>query len=98
MEDRDLPSGPVVKNQPCNAGDKGSNPGRGMKIPHAEKKLSTPVATTEPVSVSHNERPPHDATKTPRAAMKTRHSQTNLLKKMYRGQTLGVNTEGREKS
>ena len=58
MEDRDLPGGPVVKNQPYNAGHKGSIPGWGTKIPHVEKKLSTPVATTEPVSVSHNERPP----------------------------------------
>ena len=30
-----LPSGPVVKNLPSNAGDAGSIPGRGTKIPHA---------------------------------------------------------------
>ena len=32
---RDFPGGPVVKNTSCNAGDKGSIPGRGTKIPHA---------------------------------------------------------------
>ena len=31
----DFPGGPVVKNPPCNAGDKGSVPGWGAKIPHA---------------------------------------------------------------
>ena len=35
------PGGPVVKNLPCNAGDMGSIPGQGTKIP--------PAATTEPV-------------------------------------------------
>ena len=44
-----LPSGPVVKNPPSNAGDTGSNqgsiPGWGTKIPHAKEQLS-PRATT----------------------------------------------------
>ena len=31
----DFPGGPVVKNPPSNAGDGGSIPGRGTKIPHA---------------------------------------------------------------
>ena len=31
----DFPSGPVVKNPPCNAGDMGSIPGWGTKIPQA---------------------------------------------------------------
>ena len=30
---RDFPSGPVVKNSPSNAGDMGSAPGQGTKIP-----------------------------------------------------------------
>ena len=30
----DFPGGPVVKNSPCNAGDAGSIPGQGTKIPH----------------------------------------------------------------
>ena len=42
---QDLPSGPVVKNLPCNAGDAGSIPGQGTKIPHAVEQLS-PLSTT----------------------------------------------------
>ena len=34
---------PVVKNQSCNAGDAGSIPGRGIKIPHAMEQLSPQV-------------------------------------------------------
>ena len=30
---------PVVKNPSCNAGDMGSTPGQGTKIPHAEEQL-----------------------------------------------------------
>ena len=32
---RDFPDGAVVKNLPCNAGDAGSIPGQGTKVPHA---------------------------------------------------------------
>ena len=32
---REFPCGPVVKNPPSNAGDVGSIPGWGTKIPHA---------------------------------------------------------------
>ena len=46
---RDFPGGPVVKNLPSNAGDAGSIPGRGTKIPHAVGQLSLHTATTEPV-------------------------------------------------
>ena len=42
---RDFPSGPVVKNLPCNSGDAGSIPGQGTKIPHAVEQLS-PLSTT----------------------------------------------------
>ena len=35
---RDFPGGPVVKNLPSNAGDPGSIPGRGTKIPCAATK------------------------------------------------------------
>ena len=31
---RDFPGGPMVKNPPSNAGDAGSSPGQGPKIPH----------------------------------------------------------------
>ena len=35
-----LPGGSGVKNLPANAGDTGSNPGLGTKIPHAAGQLS----------------------------------------------------------
>ena len=40
--------GPVVKNSPSNAGDAGSIPGRGTKIPHATEQLSPCTTTTKP--------------------------------------------------
>ena len=46
----DLPGGAVVKNPPSNAGDPGSIPGRGTKIPHATGQLS-PCATTREARV-----------------------------------------------
>ena len=36
----DFPDGPVVKNLPSNAGDIGSIPGWGTKIPHAVGQLA----------------------------------------------------------
>ena len=39
MQFRD-PSGLVIENLPCDAGDQGSIPGRGTKIPHASGQLS----------------------------------------------------------
>ena len=36
----DIPGGPMVKNLPCNAGDMGSIPGQGTKIPHAAEQLT----------------------------------------------------------
>ena len=51
---RDFPRGPVVKNPPCNAGDAGSIPGQGTKIPHAIELLSLHTTTRE--SVCHNKR------------------------------------------
>ena len=44
-----FPGGPVVKNQPANAGDTGSIPSWGTKIPHAVEQLSLCTTTTEPV-------------------------------------------------
>ena len=43
----DFPGGPVVKNLPSNAGDTGSIPGQGTKIPHATWQLSPRATTTE---------------------------------------------------
>ena len=37
---RDFTGGPVVKNPPSSAGDMGSIPGRGTKIPHAAGQVS----------------------------------------------------------
>ena len=46
----DFPGGPVVKNLPSNAGDTGSIPGQGTKVPHAMRQLeSLHAATTEPL-------------------------------------------------
>ena len=49
---RDFPGGPVVKNLPSNAGNTGSIPGQGTKIPHATGKLSPGATTTEPVRLN----------------------------------------------
>ena len=39
MLPRDFPRGPVVKNQPCNAGDDDLIPGRVTKTSHAVEQL-----------------------------------------------------------
>ena len=44
---RDFPGGPVIKNPPCDAGDTGSIPGQGTKIPHTTEKLSPRTTTRE---------------------------------------------------
>ena len=48
----DFPGGPVVKYPPANAGDMGSIPGQGTKIPHAAEQLSRCAATTEPMRLN----------------------------------------------
>ena len=40
---------PVVKNPSANAGDVGSIPGRGTRIPHAAEELNLHATATEPV-------------------------------------------------
>ena len=47
-EDKPFLRGPVVKTLPSNAGDTGSIPGQGTKIPHAAGHLSPNAAVTEP--------------------------------------------------
>ena len=65
-DNRDLPGGPVVKNLPSNAGDMGSIPGRGIKIPHAVGQLSLCTTTRERKSRTLQlERSRHTATKDP---------------------------------
>ena len=51
----DCPGSPVVKNPPWSAGDAGSIPGQGTKIPQAEERVSPQDTTREPVL--HNEDP-----------------------------------------
>ena len=46
---RDFPGGPVAKNLLSNAGDTGSIPGQGAKIPRAVGQLGPRVATREPI-------------------------------------------------
>ena len=62
-------NGPVVKNPPCSAGDMGLIPGQGTKIPHAMERLSPCTAAGE--SMHHNEKIPHDSTKSLHATTKT---------------------------
>ena len=57
----EFPSGPVVKNLPCNAGDSGSILSQETKIPHAAELLR-PCATTRE---SVKRKTPHDTTKIP---------------------------------
>ena len=49
---RDFPSSPIVKNPPSNAGDAGSIPGQGTKIPHPSGQLNPQTTTTKPVCCS----------------------------------------------
>ena len=48
----DFPSGPVVKNSPCNAEDTSSIPGWRTKIPHAKEQLIQWTTTRESVLCS----------------------------------------------
>ena len=47
-----FPGGPVVKNPPHNAGDVGSIPGQGTKIPPDTGQLSLHTTTTEPACLN----------------------------------------------
>ena len=42
---QDFPSGPVVRNPPCNAGDVGLIPDQGTRIPHAVRHLNLYTTT-----------------------------------------------------
>ena len=48
----DFPAGLAVKNPPCNAGDVGSIPGQGIKIPQPVGQLSPRTTTTELVRLN----------------------------------------------
>ena len=52
----DCADGPVVENQPCNAGDVGLIPGQGTKITHASGQLSHVPQLLSPLALDseHN--------------------------------------------
>ena len=52
---------PVVKNLPSNAGDAGSIPSQGAKIPHAKEQLSS---VPQRLSLGAARKNPHAASKT----------------------------------
>ena len=64
----------MVKNPPSNAGDAGSIPGQGAKIPHAMGQLSPRASTREPASSNYRAHmlwSPRATTKSPRATTKS---------------------------
>ena len=69
---RDFPGGPVVKNLPSSAGNTGSSPGRGTKIPHAAGQVSPRARTTELARL--NERARVQQLRSPRALEPARHN------------------------
>ena len=74
---KDFPSGIVVKNLPSNAGDVGSNPGEGTKIPHGARQQSPRATNTEPTC---SKTPVLQLEKPSSTATKTQCSQINFLK------------------
>ena len=53
----DFPGGPGVKSPDCHAGDAGSIPGQGTKIPHAKEQLPSNLESSLcfiQVSILHN--------------------------------------------
>ena len=52
IEHRDFPCSPMVKNQPCNAGDISLIPGRRAKIPLAAEQLSPSFFQTKALDIS----------------------------------------------
>lgn len=79
----DCAGGPVVKNEPCDAGDADLIPGRGTKITHASGQLSHVPQLLSPLALEpehHNLREAHASQrKTPNATIKTQ-GQQNINK------------------
>ena len=92
----DLPGGPVVKNPPSNAGDAGSIPGRGTKIPHATGQLSLRASTREPSRCNERSRMPQRTSCVPQlrpnAAKKKPPKNKNKNKNKNRTKTCGQTT------
>ena len=74
---RNFPGGPVVKNLLSNAGDIGSIPGWGTKIPRASGQLSLSAGTTVPILC--NKRKPSAAMR-PNKAKKKKKKLIHLAK------------------
>ena len=74
---RDFPGGPVVKNPPCDAENKGSIPVQGTEIQHASPQLLSPPATSRVLVPQW--KIVHNAVKVPHAATKTQCSQVNTF-------------------
>ena len=70
-----FPSGPVVKNSPCDAGDSCSIPGRGTKMLHAVGQLSPSATKLQSLCTSVKDL--YDTAKIPHATTKTQRSQIN---------------------
>ena len=73
----------MFKTPPCNEGDLGSIPGQGAKIPDAAKLLSPDATTAEAAGSDYwaGATQPQFVCcdgKTPRAAIKTWHSEMNI--------------------
>ena len=89
---KDFPGGPVVKNPPSNAGDAGSIPSQGTKIPRAGWQLSprtttseltccklqSPRTTTREKPTQHHEEPGCNNKKMPLASTKILHAATKI--------------------
>ena len=73
-----FPGGPEVKNLPCNAGDAGSIPNQGTKIPQVVGQLSPLDIAREFLNCNESS---HITQNILRAKTKTQHSQINKLEK-----------------
>ena len=81
--ERNFPGGPVVKNLPSNAGDMGSPPGLGTKIPHGLGQLSPPAPQLLSPQTTTQEKPTH-RNKDPVRCNPTQCGQINAKKKEQR--------------
>ena len=79
---RDYSGGPVVGSLPSNAGDAGSNPGWGTRMPHAARQLSPRATTTElahlseTAHVSETTEPTRSGARVPQLERENPHSTT----------------------
>ena len=73
------------KNQPCNAGDVGSIPGWGTKIPHAAEQLSLHSTTREHACHEERARRHSDDPVCHREDLTQPEKQANVFSKEYKG-------------